>query len=180
MDTTKNVIFALDPSKAFGSMAAEVIGMTLSEHEERDFPEGEHKIRSLVDVQNKRVFIVYSLYGEPVLTVNDKLCRLLFFIGSLKDAGASGVTVIAPYLCYSRKDRKTKSHDPITKQYVARLFEAMETDRFVTLEVHNMQAFENAFRIPTIHLEAKAYVASYFVPLLKTQEMVVLSLDSGG
>jgi len=180
MDTSKNVIFDLDSSIAFGSIAVEAIGMTLSEHEEKDFPEGEHKIRSLVDVQNKRVFIIYSLYGEHQLTVNDKLCRLLFFIGSLKDAGASQVTVIAPYLCYSRKDRKTKSHDPITTQYVARLFEAMGTDGFVTLDVHNVQAFENAFRIPTIHLEAKTYVASYFAPLLKTQETVVLSPDSGG
>lgn len=180
MDTDKNLIFALDSSKAFGSKVAEGIGMTRSAHEERDFPEGEHKIRSLVDVRNKRVFIIYSLYGEPDLTVNDKLCRLLFFIGSLKDAGASEVMVIAPYLCYSRKDKKTKSHDPITTQYVARLFEAMGTNTFAILDVHNVQAFENAFRIPTIHLESKAKVASYFAPLLKTQETVVLSPDSGG
>ena len=180
MDTVKNLIFALDSSKAFGTMVAEAIGMTLSEHEERDFSHGEHKTRSLVDVRNKSVYLIYSLYGEPKLTVNDKLCRLLFFIGSLKDAGALEVTVIAPYLCYSRKDRKTKSHDPITTQYVARLFEAMGTDRFATLDVHNVQAFENAFRIPTIHLEAKASIASYFVPLIKNQETIVLSPDSGG
>jgi len=180
MDTVKNLIFALDSSKAFGTMVAEAIGMTLSEHEERDFSHGEHKIRSLVDVQNKPIYLINSLYGEPKLTVNDKLCRLLFFIGSLKDAGASEVTVIAPYLCYSRKDKKTKSHDPITTQYVARLFEAMGTDRFATLDVHNVQAFENAFRIPTIHLEAKASIASHFAPLVKNQETVVLSPDSGG
>lgn len=180
MDTVKKLIFALDSSKAFGTMVAEATGMTLSGHEERDFPEGEHKIRSLVDVRNKSVFVIYSLYGEIELTVNDKLCRLLFFIASLKDAGALEVAVIAPYLCYSRKDRKTKSNDPITTQYVARLFEAMGTDRFATLDVHNVQAFENAFRIPTIHLESKAYVASYFAPLIKNQETVVLSPDSGG
>ncbi|MFX0557040.1 ribose-phosphate diphosphokinase [Maribacter sp. CXY002] len=180
MNTTKNLIFALEPSKAFGSMVAEAIGSTLSAHEERDFSEGEHKIRSLVDVRNKDIFIIYSLFGDPQLTVNDKLCRVLFFIGSLKDAGATTVTVIAPYLCYSRKDKKTKGHDPITAQYVARLFEALGTDRLVTLDVHNVQAFENAFRIPTIHLEAKTYIANYFAPLLKKTETVVLSPDSGG
>ena len=180
MNTTKNLIFALEPSKAFGSMVAEAIGGTLSAHEERDFSEGEHKIRSLVDVRNKDIFIIYSLYGDPQLTVNDKLCRVLFFIGSLKDAGATTVTVIAPYLCYSRKDKKTKSHDPITTQYIARLFEALGTDRLVTLDVHNVQAFENAFRIPTTHLEAKGFIATYFTPLLKKTETVVLSPDSGG
>lgn len=180
MDNDNILIFALDSSKDFGQTVAESIGMTLSDHEERDFPEGEHKIRSLVDVRNKCAYIIYSLYGETNLTVNDKLCRLLFFIGSLKDVGVSEVTVIAPYLCYSRKDRKTKINDPITTQYVARLFEAMGTDRFATLDVHNVQAFENSFRIPTIHLEAKAYFASYFAPVLKNKDIVVLSPDSGG
>lgn len=180
MDTNKNLLFALNSSRAFGENIAEIIGLTLSEHEERDFSEGEHKIRSLVNVNNKNVFVIYSLYGEPKLTVNDKLCRLLFFIGSLKDAGTARVTVIAPYLCYSRKDLKTKSRDPITTQYVARIFETMGTDQFVTLDVHNLQAFQNSFRIPTMHLEAKEYFASYFAPLAKEKETVVLSPDAGG
>lgn len=180
MDTTKNLLFALNSSREFGENIAEAIGLTLSEHEERDFSEGEHKTRSLVDVQRKSVYLIYSLYGEPKLTVNDKLCRLLFFVGSLKDAGASEVTIIAPYLCYSRKDLKTKSRDPITTQYVARIFETMGTDRFVTLDVHNLQAFQNSFRIPTMHLEAKEYFVSHFSPLVKENEMVVLSPDKGG
>ncbi len=180
MDTTKNLLFALNSSRDFGENIAETIGLTLSEHEERDFSGGEHKIRSLVNVNNKNVFVIYSLYGEPKLTVNDKLCRLLFFVGSLKDAGTAKVTVIAPYLCYSRKDLKTKSRDPITTQYVARIFETMGTDRFVTLDVHNLQAFQNSFRIPTMHLEAKKYFVSHFSPLVKKNEMVVLSPDKGG
>ena len=180
MDTNKNLLFALNSSSAFGENIAEIIGLTLSEHEERDFSGGEHKIRSLVNVNNKNVFVIYSLYGEPKLTVNDKLCRLLFFVGSLKDAGAAMVTVIAPYLCYSRKDLKTKSRDPITTQYVARIFETMGTDRFVTLDIHNLQAFQNSFRIPTMHLEAKEYFVSHFSLLVKENEMVVLSPDTGG
>jgi len=180
MDTTKNLLFALNSSREFGENIAETIGLTLSEHEERDFSGGEHKIRSLVNVNNKNVFVVYSLFGEPKLTVNDKLCRLLFFVGSLKDAGTARVTVIAPYLCYSRKDLKTKSRDPITTQYVARIFETMGTDRFVTLDVHNLQAFQNSFRIPTMHLEANEYFVSHFSPLVKENEMVVVSPDTGG
>ena len=56
----------------------------------------------------------------------------------------------------------------------------MGTDKFMTLDVHNVQAFENAFRIPTIHLEAKTSFVSHFAPLLKNLETVVLSPDSGG
>ena len=58
----------------------------------------------------------------------DKLCRLLFFLGALKDAGAARVTVVAPYLCYARKDRRTKANDPVTIRYLATLFEAVGVD----------------------------------------------------
>jgi ribose-phosphate pyrophosphokinase len=30
------------------------------------------------------------------MSANDKLCRLLFFIGALKDAGAATVTAVVP------------------------------------------------------------------------------------
>lgn len=58
--------------------------------------------------------MIHSLYGGPVQSANDKLCRLLFFIGALKDAGASRVTAVAPYLYYARKDLRTKAFDPVT------------------------------------------------------------------
>lgn len=180
MGTDKNLIFALKSCRALGEMTAKVMGLTLSEHEERSFSDGEFKTRSLVNVQNKNIFVMDSLYGEPELTVHDKLCRLLFFIGSLKDAGAAMITVIAPYLCYARKDRKTKSHDPITTKYIAHIFETIGTDRLVTLDVHNLQAFQNSFRIPTTHLEAKKFFVSYFTPLVRNKETVVLSPDAGG
>ena len=140
-----------------------MLGISLSNHEEREFEDGEHKIRSLVNVRNQNVFVIQSLYGESNLSVNDKLCRLLFFIGSLRDAAAKSITVITPYLCYARKDRKTKSRDPITTKYLAQLFEAVGTDLLVTIDVHNLQAFQNSFRCKTEHLEAKNLFVDFFL-----------------
>ncbi len=126
------------------------------------------------------VFVIHSLYGEPNASANDKLCRLLFFIGALKDAAAGRVTAIVPYLCYARKDRKTKPRDPVTTRYVASLFEAVGCDCIVTLDVHNLAAFQNAFRCSTEHLEAKNLFVQYFAPLVRDDEVVVVSPDIGG
>jgi ribose-phosphate pyrophosphokinase len=82
----------------------------------------------------------------------------LFFIGALKDAGAARVTAVAPYLCYARKDRRTKPNDPVTTRYIARLFEAVGADVVVTLDVHNPAAFENAFQCRTVVLTARAFI----------------------
>ena len=60
-----------------------------------------------------------------------------------------------PYLCYARKDRRSKSRDPVSTRYVASMLEAVGTNHVITLDVHNVAAYENAFRIPADHLEAK-------------------------
>jgi len=45
------------------------------------------------------------------------------------------------------------------RRYVAALFEAVGVDRVVTLEVHNLAAFQNAFRCRTEHLDARRVFA---------------------
>lgn len=173
-------LFALGSSREFGERISRYLGIPLSQVEEREFDDGEHKTRPLVSVRGKDVFVVQSQYAEHHQSGNDKLCRLLFFIGALKDAGAARITAVVPYLAYARKDRKTKARDPITTKYVAALFEAVGTDAVMTMDVHNLAAFQNAFRCRTEHLEANKLFAQHFVPLLKDKEVVVVSPDAGG
>ncbi|MDO9048857.1 MAG: ribose-phosphate pyrophosphokinase [Methylobacter sp.] len=173
-------LFALSESRALGESIGIALGSPLSAHEERDFEDGEHKTRPLENVRGCDVFVIQSLYSEPGLSVNDKLCRLLFFIGALKDASAQSVTAVLPYLGYARKDRKTKARDPVTTRYVAQLLEAVGIDRVVTLDVHNLAAFQNAFRCPTDHLEAKNLFVEHFAAWVRDLEVVVVSPDVGG
>ncbi len=173
-------LFALDASRAYGEKIAGKLGVQLSPHEERSFEDGEHKARPLENVRGRDVFVVQSLYGDGGQSVNDKLCRLLFFVGALRDAAAAHATAIVPYLCYARKERKTKFRDPVTTRYIAALFEAVGVDRVVTLDVHNLAAYQNAFRCATEHLEARMLFVDYFTPLLRDEESIVLSPDEGG
>lgn len=173
-------LFALSESRALGESIGAALGMSLNAHEERDFEDGEHKTRPLENVRGCEVFVIQSLYSEPGKIVNDKLCRLHFFIGALKDASARSVVAVLPYLGYARKDKKTKTRDPVTTRYVAQLLEAVGTDRVLTLDVHNLAAFQNAFRCPTDHLEAKNLFVEHFVTLAEGSDVVVVSPDVGG
>ncbi|HEX2679009.1 MAG TPA: ribose-phosphate pyrophosphokinase-like domain-containing protein, partial [Polyangiales bacterium] len=103
--------------------------------EERDFEDGEHKLRPLESVRGRDVYVVESLAADAARSVDDKLVRVLFLLGALRDAGARRVTVVAPYLCYARKDMRTKPRDPVTIRYLAQLFEAAGAQRIVTLDV---------------------------------------------
>ena len=173
-------VFALNASRSFGDKVAQQLESPLASHEEREFEDGEHKARPLENVRGKDVYVIQSLYGEPGNSANDKLVRLLFFIGALKDASAARVTALVPYLAYARKDRRSKSRDPVNSRYVAQLFETVGTDRVLTLDVHNLAAYQNGFRIPAEHLEAKHLFVSYFAPFLDAGEVVVVSPDVGG
>lgn len=172
-------VFALAPSEAFGRAVGANYGVDPAPHELRRFDDGEHKIRPLESVRDRDVYVICSLYGEGADSVNDRLCRMLFFVGALRDAGAGRVTVVAPYLCYSRKDRRTNPRDPVTTRYVARMIEAAGAHRIVTVDVHNRAAFENAFRIPTEHLAA-TYLFVERCRDLGAASLAVVSPDPGG
>jgi ribose-phosphate pyrophosphokinase len=133
-----------------------------------------------VSVRGRDVYVVQSLYADAKQTVNDKLVRLLLFLGALKDASAGRLTAVVPYLAYARKDRKTKSRDPVTTRYVASVFEAVGTDCVVTLDVHNLAAFQNAFRCHTEHVEASPLFVDHFAPLIGDKDVAVVSPDAGG
>ena len=172
-------LFALNATAKFGKAISQSLGQPLAAHEERDFEDGEHKARPLDAVGNADVYVVHSLHGGPTESANDKLCRLLFFIGALKDAGAARVTAVVPYLCYARKDRRTKPNDPVTTKYVAKLLEAVGVEAVMTLDVHNPAAFENAFHCRAITLTAAPLFVDY-AKALSHEPLCVVSPDAGG
>jgi ribose-phosphate pyrophosphokinase len=173
-------LFALDATRTWGQAVAECMGVALAPHEERAFEDGEHKARPLQGVRGRDVYVLQSLHGDAGQSANDKLCRLLFFIGALKDAAAARVTAVVPYLAYARKDRRSKPRDPVTTRYVAALFEAVGTDHILTLDVHNLAAYQNAFRCGTDHLEATGLFVAHFVAVVGRREVVVVAPDAGG
>lgn len=164
----------------YAARVARRLAVPLLPVEERDFEDGEHKVRPLAAVEGLDVYVIHALYGDEKHSVNDKLCRLLFLIGALKDHGAARVTAVLPYLCYARKDRRTQPCDPVTSRYVAALFEAVATDRVFAVEVHNTAAFDNAFRCPTRHIDTAALFAQHLAPVAEAEKLVVVSPDAGG
>ncbi len=173
-------ILALGETRAYAGRVAAALGVSLTDHEERNFEDGEQKLRPLESVRDADVFVVQSLHGEPGASVHDKLCRLLFFIAALRDSSAYRLTAVLPYLCYARKDRRTKARDPLASRYVAQLLEAAGADRVVVLDVHNLAAFQNAFRCPAEHLEANPLFVEHFAARLGNDSIAVVSPDVGG
>lgn len=178
------ILFGLNDSRGFAEAIAKELDIRLADHDEKVFGDSELYVRSKENVRGADVYVISSLYGDSEKTVSEKFMTLAFFVGALNDASAGRITVVAPYLAYSRQDRKTESRAPITTKYAAKLLEAAGVDRLMTMDVHNIAAFQNAFRIQTDNLEAKNLLVDHLSQLaeFKTigQNLAVLSPDSGG
>jgi ribose-phosphate pyrophosphokinase len=173
-------LFALEESRPLAERIASELETALSPLEDRRFEDGEHKARPLINIRGDDVVLVQSLHSDDQLSANDKLCRLMFLIATMRDLGAAHITAVIPYLAYARKDRRTKPHDPLTGRYVAQAIEAMGVDLVISMEVHNPAAFENAFRCPTISLTPHEVFAAHIAGRLGDERLIVLSPDPGG
>lgn len=178
-------IFALGDSLDFGKEVANSLGINLCNHEEYNFDDGESYCSSLENVRGCDVFVIHSLYGDSKESVHDKLLRTLIFLGSLRDASAKRTTIVSPYLCFGRQDRKTSSRAPITTKYIARLFKSVWADRILSLDVHSPTAIQNAYPIPVDLLEANNLFAMWTRSILLNRgtlpdDLLVLAPDSGG
>lgn len=174
-------LFGLNATKGFAKDVADHLDIGLSKHTEYYFSDREPYIKSDVNVRNCDVYIIQSLYDNDEESVCEKFMKLLFFIGSLRDASARRITAVIPYLSYARQDRKTESRAPITTRYVAQFLESAGADRLLTMDVHNLSAFQNSFRIPVDNLEAKNLLVNYIIDDVENPESICfLATDSGG
>ena len=180
VSASRIALFSLEDGNPLLVRICKRLGIKPGRHEERQFEDGEHKIRPLEEVRGRDVYVVQSIHGSGSLSVNDRLIRTLFFLGALRDAGAARLTAVIPYLCYARKDMRTKARDPLSQRYVAGLFESVGVDRMVVMDVHNRAAYQNAFRVPAEHLTAAHEFAGVLEPQVGRQELVVVSPDVGG
>jgi ribose-phosphate pyrophosphokinase len=71
-------LFALQASREFGARIAAELGCDLAPVEEREFEDGEHKVRPLVDVRGYDVFVVQNLHSDASTSAAERLVPLLF------------------------------------------------------------------------------------------------------
>ncbi len=178
-------VFALGAAREFGEKVASHLGVSLSKHKESHFHDGECYVASEENVRGADVFVIKSLYGDDQESVNDKLMKLLIFLGSLHDAKAHHVTAVLPYKCYARQDRKTSSRAPITTKYLTHLLQSVFVKGVMTIDAHNPAVFQNSYsKAHFDNLEASGlfakFVSQEFAKEYKFPgSLVVLSPDEG-
>ena len=107
---------------------------------------------------------------------NDHLMELLLLADTARRAGAKNIIAVIPYFGYSRQDRCTYKHGPVSSSLVIRMIETAGIRHVVTLDLHSPQ-LEGMFAIPVANLSTE----SIFLPVgLNREKAIIVSPDIGG
>lgn len=126
------------------------------------------------DVNNSDVFILQS--NSP--PVNDHIIELALIADALKRSGAHRITAVIPYYGYSRKEKQTRSGEPISAKVVAELIVASGINKVICFDLH-ADAIVGFFDVPVIYLSALEILAQR-VKKEKLTSPIVVAPDTGG
>lgn len=141
-------------------------------------------VSSFADMET-RVKIPESLRRRSVVIIqptappaNEYIMELLLMMDASKRASSGEITTVIPYFGYSRQDRKDLPRVPISAKVVAKMIEAMGTDRIVTVDIHTNQQ-QGFVDVPWDNLSVTNELIQP-VEALKLENLVVATTDHGG
>lgn len=126
------------------------------------------------EVNNSDVFIVQS-NSAPV---NDNIIELALIADALKRSGAHRITAVIPYFGYCRKEKQSRSGEPISAKVVADLIISSGISKVVCIDLH-ADAIVGFFNVPVIYLSALDVLAAR-IKKEKLTNPIVVSPDVGG
>lgn len=140
-----------------------------------NFPDKEFKIKITKNVRKHECFFIHDSNHNP----SEWWVELHQVSEALYNSSADEITVVLPYLRFSRQDRKDESRVPQSAKAVADIVK-LYANRALTIDVHSPQIG------PTYDIFDNLY--SYFIVIdhLKKyhpnilEDLVVISPDAGG
>lgn len=159
---------------------AESLNTNLDAVELRQFPNTELYVRYPDSIRDDHIVIIQSLAARDNFSVNDGLVELLLMIDAAKRASASEITVVMPYMAYSRQDRKAKGREPISAAAIINALQTTGATRLVSIDMHSAQT-QAVFDGPFDHLTAEGEIRKALMEYmnLNPDNYVVVSPDGG-
>ncbi len=153
-------------SQAFAAALAEAAGRRLGTVEYDRFADGELQVR-VPDGLDRATVVGATPSGDAHV-------ELLQLQDAAREAGASEVTTVLPYMGYARQDEAFRAGEPVSARAVARAL-SPGTDRVLTVTPHE-SAVCDFFDVPATAVDAAPALAE---PLPDLAEPLFVSPDAG-
>ncbi|MBS3128761.1 ribose-phosphate pyrophosphokinase [Candidatus Woesearchaeota archaeon] len=146
----------------------------------------DHEIISTIEesVDGADVY-VFSTPQDPTQAkwnLSDNILNMLFVGDALRDNGASHLTLVIPYLPYSRQEKTTPGkRQPISAAWLARAIADAGYDRVICLDVHSkaIRGFYTAVKVRFTPLDSFGFFLNYFEQFREDPNTQFVALDAG-
>lgn len=135
----------------------EELGIQLVKIRVKRFPDGEFYVKFEENVAGENLLIVQSLYPPQ----DSHLMELFLILHTARELGAETIRIFAPYLAYSRQDKRYLEGECLSAAMIAEIIEELGADALYTVDVHNENVLK-MYKIPIYNLTASGELARYF------------------
>ncbi len=136
---------------------------------------GETRIQLQTNVRGADVYIFQSFADE----VNGRIMELMLLVDAALRASADRITVVAPYLPYSKQEKKVRGREPIAAKVLANMLRAAGVSRVISVDLHE-RAIQGFYDIPFDHLTALGVLADSIRTMgYAGKDCVVVAPDEG-
>lgn len=145
-------------------------------------PELDWQVFRVGQFHNREAFVVAnppdaeSVVLATIQPPDSHLMEMLLLCDTLSRLGSKKITVVLPYLAYSRQD-KIEHGRSLAAAWVGRLLQACGVSQVITLDVHSPQV-AGLFPIPLISFSTSSLMANALAPYL-TEDITVVAPDEG-
>ncbi|MFC7075127.1 ribose-phosphate diphosphokinase [Haloarcula halophila] len=140
-----------EATQSFAAALADATGDRLGRVEYEQFADGEHVVRVPETVAGERAVVVASTVDS------DAHVQVLQLQDAAREAGASEVVTVLPYMGYARQDEAFKPGEPVSSRAMARAVSS-GTDRVLTVNPHEPSVCE-FFDVPASAVDAAGVLA---------------------
>jgi ribose-phosphate pyrophosphokinase len=169
-------LFAGSSNRPLAEKIAANVSQPLGDVTIKKFADGELYVEFRHTARGEHIALIQSL-SKPV---NDNVMETLLMTDALKRNGAKRITLVVPYMGYSRQDRRAgDSRSPISAKLLADMLQVAGVNQIITADVHNL-AIEGFYNIPFMN----ASTAGLFADDIRAQNhianAVIVIPDAGG
>src|SRR3989338_537110 len=153
----KKILLSFDYSLSLAKEISKIKKLPIFIVNKTTLPDQETIITIPTQVKNAEVILIASL-NEP----NQKLIDIIFTCEACKNNSAQKITLIAPYLCYMRKDRQFKRGQGISAKIIAQLL-SRYIDKLITIDphLHRIKKLSQVYTTKTVTLTAIKNIENY-------------------
>ncbi|MCI5867337.1 MAG: ribose-phosphate diphosphokinase [Methanosphaera sp.] len=160
------------------SLAAEVakqLDEKLCTVEIKKFPDGEKYFRIKDEIPEDEKVVIIQSTGYPQ---DENMMELFFILDTLSDMNIEDITVVSPYLGYSRQERRFKEVECISAKATAKLIQSMGVKHLISINLHE-ESICDLYDIPVDNLSAMPSIAEYIRNNHDDKKPVILAPDKG-